>query len=617
MPDYQNHNPFTVHLAGPDGNTITIPPRATLNLPEYFERYTRDGHIVRITPNSLKIRSGSVIQSGIQAREQADRKRKMLVEARRIIHSRAPIANISTRARVTGDVGNSVVGRAVTVDATDALRHAMARSPFPISNGVGVGVLSYNRAGSLRRLIDSITRYTDLNATTIFISDDGSTDQTTINYLDELDKRQDLVVLRNKTRQGVAGNTNRLLRCLSRFSHLLLLNDDVEITARGWDGYYREASLQTGFCHFVHQQVGVYGGRAGEPVTVNGRQLTVVRERPQGAVLSLTRAGLDLIGYMNERYGYYGMEHVDWSMRAMELGQQPPGFYDVSGSGRFFKVYSEASAVRDRKDSLDRARQVFSTRVPGKTWPSAATEVPSVTYIIPFRNVDRSDAIKTVINNIRAQRWPHIHILLVEQDQSSQINLSGFYPAEHLMVPGTKPLFNKSLAFNRAVSQTNGQVILHDADTMAQSDYTKAIMTVLQQHDACHIGARVIYADQESSALVASRGLVSSATHCDRVVGYYEGGSLACTTEAYWRAGGFNEDFWGYGCEDCDFYYRLSHSSDWKSDRTQDLLHLWHTRLPGWQSAHDVNKRLESSLRAMPLEIYLEQQRARVAPYRS
>ena len=610
MPDFHNPHSYAIHLLGPDGTTVTIPSKTTINLPEYYDRYVKAGQITRISMPVYRVRPGIQVKSSIQAQEMG-RKQQIIDEARRITQLKSQ----QLRSSVNGVNNNQIVGKPVNTDATDALRRTVSRCQFPISNGIGVGILSYNRVGTLRRLVESITRYTDLNRTTVFISDDGSTDQATRSYLDDLSKRLDLVVLRNQTRIGVAGNSNRLLRCLSRFEHMLLLNDDVEVLSSGWDTFYRDVTIRTSLPHLIHQQEGVYGGKHGNVIDMGGVSLHIIHDKPQGAILSLTKQALDKMGYMDERFGLYGMEHVDWSMRASELVAQPAGFNEVSGSSKYFRVYSEASAVQGRGDLLEQSRKAFEGRRPVAASPTTASAVPSVTYVLPFRNTERSGAIRTVVNNIRAQRWPEIRIILVEQDSKSEIRVSDFFPVEHILVPATNTLFNKSLAFNRGVSLSDGVVILHDADTMAQGDYTTTVMEIMSDARACHIGSRVVYADQVSSTNVINFGSVGNGTECDRVVGYYEGGSLACTTEAYWGAGGFNEDFWGYGCEDCDFYYRISRNGGWRSIRTHDLLHLWHGRSQGWQTHHDSNKRLETALRAMPLEVYLTQQRSRVAHY--
>jgi predicted glycosyltransferase involved in capsule biosynthesis len=144
-------------------------------------------------------------------------------------------------------------------------------------------------------------------------------------------------------------------------------------------------------------------------------------------------------------------------------------------------------------------------------------------------------------------------------------------------------------------------LILHDADMLVLGNYTKNICDTLDNYEACHLGGTVIYTTEKSMHDINDKKFVNLDIECDRAVGYYEGGSLACSKEAYWRVGGFNEDFDGYGCEDCDFFVRLSNGSKWTEDRTFDLLHLWHSRVDGWNQHHNVNKQLEIRLNRMSI----------------
>ena len=224
-------------------------------------------------------------------------------------------------------------------------------------DSVGVGILTYNRPNSLRRLIDSIATYRS-NSATIFVSDDGSTDPAQLAYLDELQSCGNIVVLGRQL--GIAGNSNRLLHCLSPFRKKILLNDDVEILALGWEQFYFSAMQRTNFHHFCHRQPGVYGAARGDRVMVNGIALNVVLSKPHGAVMALDDVAFAKVGYFDEQFGQYGMEHVDWSTRLSSSGLQPSGFFDVEGSDAYFLVHAEQSAVENRVGKFRRAKLLFN-----------------------------------------------------------------------------------------------------------------------------------------------------------------------------------------------------------------------------------------------------------------
>ena len=492
-----------------------------------------------------------------------------------------------------------IVGRIVNTDAAELLKANLDRSAIPISNNIGVGILSYNRHKCLQRLIDSIIANTNLQQTTVFVSDDGSTDQATLRYLDELENQGNIVVLKNPKRLGVAGNSNRLIRCLTRFQYGIILNDDIEVLKQNWEYIYPHAMANANMHHLMYRQEGVYGALRGTPRKINNVDFLYVNERPHGAVLAFDRTMLVQCGYFDESYGVYGMEHVDWSQRAWEMSLQAPGFYDVDNSDQYFKLHSDASIISNKSEHLRHAREIFKNRTSSRVGPTENSRVPEITYIVPFRNANRTACVQTVINNIRAQRYPVIHTIFVEQDKSNNINLGPMEPIYyHLATNKYTDLFNKSQAFNVGVSKAiTDKVILHDADMLVQGDYTQNIATTLDEYEACHMGKMVLYADKDSTDKICETGIVDENVQCDRIVGYFEGGSLACTKKAYWKVGAFCEDFWGYGVEDCDFYARIAYASKWLENRKFDFLHLWHGRAPRWNDHHEENiakgKRLE------------------------
>lgn len=633
MPEYINPNSHIVHLTGPDGVVIKVKPHAKVTLPDYFDRYRARGFIKlataqtvqqtavtkkpqsqlrmnrtalrrahqRSTPEEQQQRQ--LIQENSQTKLDRERKqrRQEIAKARKISRNSNQVRHKAAVRHVGGD--RLLVGRRLGIDATELLQSNLKKNHFPISNNIGIGIMSYERVDTLRRLVDSINKHTDLRKTTVFISDDGSKNEELLQYLQFLADTHNFVVLKNSKRIGIAGNSNRLIRCLTRFKHGMILNDDVEILNNDWEYFYVEAMQRTGFHHFLYRQAGVYGAKIGEPISRGGINLRKVEDKPHGAVMAFSREMLVKCGYFDERYGVYGMEHVDWSQKVWELGLQERGFFDVEGSHSFFKIHGDKSAVEGRDTLLKDARKRFSERSPTRIGPTDASKVPEITYVVPFRNVDRNDAIVTVINNIRAQRFPVVHIIMVEQDSKTRISVDDYAPVFYYLAQRLQnPLFNKSIAFNLGVQKTTtSKVVLHDADMLTQGHYTQRVWEILEDSDACHLGGKVIYTDETSGGKINSDKIVDHEVKCERVVGYFEGGSLACTVAAYWKCGGLNEDFWGYGCEDCDFYSRLSGHSRWNEDRSFDFLHLWHSRVSGWHNHHKKNKAIEGELKNLPI----------------
>lgn len=229
---------------------------------------------------------------------------------------------------------------------------------IPQGTKVGVGILSYNRLPSIQRLLNSIRCYTDLNNTKVYVSDE-STDRSVIDYLKS---QPDIIVLTEQPRLGVAGNTNRLFRCLSSNDYNIILNDDVEVISKGWESFYIGPSMATGINHFCYRQAGIYGARSADckPTNHNGYIVNTILRKPHGAVLFYTKRLFDTIGYFDERFGMYGMEHIDWSSRASRSGLCIEGFHDIEGSSRYFRMHNDKSAVSDRGLNLSKAKTLFA-----------------------------------------------------------------------------------------------------------------------------------------------------------------------------------------------------------------------------------------------------------------
>ena len=227
-----------------------------------------------------------------------------------------------------------------------------------------------------------------------------------------------------------------------------------------------------------------------------------------------------------------------------------------------------------------------------------------VAYIVPFYGKDRKKAIRTVIANIKAQRFPRIEIIISEHAAESQIKFDAFGSVRHVLAKAKTPgPFCKAAAVNRgAYKATCDKIILHDADMLVTADYTRKIMHKLQNYDACHIGFHVVYMDEHSTNHIVKHCELKDDMTAKMSVGYFEGGSLGCSRKAYFNVGGFCEMFVGYGCEDCEFFERLSHLTKFFNMRTESFLHLNHARTSGWQRHHLKNKKIYVRMKGKPME---------------
>lgn len=608
-------NPATnaVRVAGPDGKVITVAAKAKVILPEYFTKYAPSKlRLVRyIDPTDTKrarrrvVRQQKVKQKPNYKKNTTPPANKPVTEnINRRIQKQRSMRGGSNRtknargARTRHRIGRSSIWRSRTVGRADNARsqekfvEVASKSQVPISNNIGVGILSFNRLDSLKRLITSIRKNTNLDRTTVFVSDES--DKLSPNDMKWL-KSQSVVVLHNP-RIGIAGNTNRLLRCLDRFRYKFILNDDVEILNPGWEEFYVSAMKTSGIHHFCYREVGVYGANQEQETerTVNGVPIRTVQDKPQGGIMVFDQDAFEAVGYFDEKFPKYGVEHVDWSHR-VAMHFKNPGFHDVAGSEQYFKIHNETSAVPNRVQNLHKAREYYETVKGKRTYvkPSSTSSVPVMSVIIPYRNTGRSASMRTVVNNIKAQRFPRLEITLVEQDGKQTVNQNILKPIKYIHVPNLKPnmQFCKAMAFNRGVLEAKHDLlVLHDADIIAPGSYLQNVYNTLQRFTGCHLGEHVYYLADGSTNEINKNNLLSTNYKCVRLVKYFEGGSLAMHRKEYIKIGGFNEEFVGYGVEDCCFYKRLADVSKFANDRRFKFFHLFHGRTPGWDDFHDRNR---------------------------
>jgi len=594
MPEFINPNKYIVYLTGNDGRTIKINPGAKIELPQEFVKYCRSGHIREITDKTKNIIK-HIINTNVN---------KQITENNNIIKipkvKQTKSIAINRKAikspQKEDPKPKQIVGKTANIEKI--VIDNFKNTNYSISNNIGVGILSYNRVDSLKRLINSIIKYTDLNKTTIFISDDCSDKDDMVQYLSEMPNN--FVIIKNDERLGISGNSNRLLKCLSRFNNCLLLNDDVEVLSHGWEYFYSTVMSKTKLGHMVFRQPGIYNAtNKGEIAQINNINLNVVYEKPHGAILAYTNSYFQKCGYFDQRYGLYGMEHVDWSSRGSRLNIQPDGFYDIEESSNYFRIHNDNSSISNKTELLNKAKRVFDgSRL--NSYVDSDVKVPSVSYVVPFMELSRNKSLSTVLNNIKSQKFPNIEIILSEYDSHSKVNISD-QNIKHIFTKARRELFNKSKAFNVGVADASHDiVILHDADMLACDLYTNDIYYTLQEFDSCHLGKNVIYANSDSTDLINNNGYIHNDVHFERAVGYFEGGSLASTVKKYWAVGGFNEDFEGYGNEDCEFYSRIS-TGNWLSNRYHTFTHLWHPRANNWQSHHAENTALEKKLKGIEM----------------
>jgi hypothetical protein len=203
-----------------------------------------------------------------------------------------------------------------------------------------IAILTYNRLPALVSLMDGINAHCKHYPTAIF--DDLSWRDNTAGYLKDegvAKPRPDLLAVEYASPNGgvkaflaeknlgVAGNSNRALKWFMEETdadHLCLLNDDLFVLG-DFPKLYAEAHKDLGvgmfcFCDFT--------GPTYRWVDVKKRGYNVkLCPRMTGIMMSIKREVVEAIGYYDMRFGKFGEEHCDYTIRARFAG-----FVELDGS---------------------------------------------------------------------------------------------------------------------------------------------------------------------------------------------------------------------------------------------------------------------------------------------
>lgn len=358
MLEYLNPHQHELRLLGPKNQIVKIPPKGKVVLLEWFKKYCPQYLTVVNKPELNK-------KPTLLPTKQSNRPIKIIEKSRSNIIKVKP--NVRTAPPVIPAQANQILPKKQPKIAKEVSVAHYVEKPqneqqldsINYEGKIGVGILSFNRLNCIKRLLESIYKFTDLNKVTIFVSDE-STDEEVISYLKT---QTNINVATNQPRLGVAGNSNRLLKSLNGFEYCLLLNDDVEVLNRGWEKFYVKASIVTRYNHFCYRQIGIYGANVQEGIIdrVSGVKIRTISRKPHGAVMFFTHQLFEKVGYFDTKFPKYGLEHTDWSERAARTDLVPRGFHDVVDSNKYFRIHNDKSSAPNNKNDLIHARQYYNS----------------------------------------------------------------------------------------------------------------------------------------------------------------------------------------------------------------------------------------------------------------
>lgn len=213
---------------------------------------------------------------------------------------------------------------------------------------IAVAVTTHNRPGVFAKSIVQWRRLLPDDAD-LFVVDDGST--TPVPDIDGV------TVIRNSRPLGIAGAKNVCLRATEGYDHVFLVDDDVwPVDPRWWLPYVNSKHQHLATCFETRLDGSIFSH---DVRIIEKRPDVWVYECGNGCIMYMTREAIDTVGGYDEKYGRWGYEHRDYTMRIHLAGITEHPFMDVPDGAGHFRILdregvpsSVPPSVRPRNNHL-------------------------------------------------------------------------------------------------------------------------------------------------------------------------------------------------------------------------------------------------------------------------
>ena len=211
----------------------------------------------------------------------------------------------------------------------------------------------------------------------------------------------------------------------------------------------------------------------------------------------------------------------------------------------------------------------------------AAGASPDVAFVIGHRGLERLPHLLTTLRSIAGQRGAAVECIVVEQDREPRIE-SQLPPWVRYVFTRCETDYNRSATLNAGVDAARAPiVVLHDNDMLAPADYAaECVARTGEGFDFLELKRFTFYLAEAETARIFATGEVRRNVPVT-IVQNLLGATIAACREAYLRAGGFDEEFVGWGGEDVDFWERAEVSGKVYRFGYLPFLHLFHAPQKG------------------------------------
>ena len=236
--------------------------------------------------------------------------------------------------------------------------------------GLGIGIVTFNRLSRLKAVMEAVARHTVMPYHGV-VADDGSSDGTQ-NWLAEVG-----APFISGTNRGVAWNKNRAMFHLGvvlACEWVVILEDDCSPTLDGWELPIVAATERFGHIGCIDRAADMRDLRHVPVATPSHPYLC---SEMSAQCNGYSREALNVVGFMDSRFGRYGHEHVEHTGRLIragyggEVNQNGPQWYVIDAAVRMHPEPSWGSSAAIAENAMVAAKIAGE---PAHRWPWADDE---------------------------------------------------------------------------------------------------------------------------------------------------------------------------------------------------------------------------------------------------
>ena len=207
---------------------------------------------------------------------------------------------------------------------------------------------------------------------------------------------------------------------------------------------------------------------------------------------------------------------------------------------------------------------------------------PDVSFVVGHRGESRVALLLATLSSLLGQEL-EVEVIVVEQ--AAEPVLPGRLPLGvrfiHQRPETAEAPYSRSAVFNRGAAEARGRLlVLHDNDILVPQAYASELSRLANEgFEAMRLMRFLFYLPEAATSVVVegARDLRAAlrSRRPEDVRQNCQGGTIAVTRDAYYRVGGHDEAFIGWGGEDNEFFdrCRLLRFHSWSY---LPFVHLWH-----------------------------------------